>query len=148
MIKTLLNREDALVILEMGRRFHQESQFKETPYDEQRCWALLEATVSHPNQFFIAYDDQFKGFIILQMGMQFFSGSKWAADQAFYVAPEHRGGSLATRLLKTGEAWAKERGASEFTIMHNAGIGLETAEKFYTKLGFGLSGLIFNKRLI
>jgi GNAT superfamily N-acetyltransferase len=148
MIKTQLTRADALEILELGRQFHQESQFKDQVFQEEKCWAILNATLLHPEKYFIAYDDQFKGLLLMQMSAEFFSDSLWAADHAFYVTPEERGGGLGKELLEAGEKWAKEKGAAEMVIFHNAGIRTETAEKFYTALGYQLSGLIFKKSFL
>lgn len=148
MIKTVLTREDALALLEVGRKFHSESQFKDEPYNAEGCWALLDATLRHPDSFFIAYDDEYRGLLILQAGVKFFSGTRWVADQVFYVAPEFRGSSLALRLLKEGEKWTRSIGAPELVIMHNAGIGMAEADRFYKRLGFDLTGKIFTKQLL
>lgn len=148
MIKTQFDRNDTTGILNLGRQLHQESRFNGTSFDEPKCLMLLEQTLKYPHRVFIAYDDQFQGLLILQMSTQFFNDDMWAGDQAFYVTPEARGSGLAQQLITVGETWAKSEGATELVILHNAGIGLDTAEKFYNKLGLTLSGLIFNKRIV
>lgn len=147
MIKTQLTTEDALKILEIGRQLHQESQFKDTPYDEQRCWNVLDSTVRYPEKFFIAYDSEFRGMIIMNMQQHYWSGHKWATDFCLYVAPEMRGTTLAFRLEKAAEKWAKENGAVEMTIFHNTGINMENAPEIFNRLGFKTSGYIFTKEL-
>lgn len=147
MIKTQLTREDALQILELGRQLHAESRFNEQPYDEQRCWTVLDATVRFPEKFFIAYDDSFKGFIIMHMQEHYWSGHKWATDFCLYVAPEKRGSMMAYRLEKAAEKWAKEKGAREMTIFHNTGINMEDAPAIFNRLGFNTAGYIFTKEL-
>lgn len=147
MIRTELTREDALKILDLGYALHQESQFRDQPFEAERCWALLEATLQHPDKVFIAYDDEFQGMIILQMSTNFFSGQKWAGDQVFYVAPTARGTGLSDGLLAVGSEWARCHGALELTIIHNAGIGLETADQYYEKRGFKLTGKVYSKSL-
>ena len=148
MIKTVYDPSDAAGILELGRQFHQESHFRGTSYDEPKCRMLMAASLMYPEKIFIAYDDTFQGIIVLQMSTQFFNDQKWAGDQAFYVTPQARGSGLAKQLLDAGSQWAKQNGASDLVIFHNAGIGIEKAEGFYNPLGFNLSGLIFNKSLV
>lgn len=148
MIKTQLTREDALKILGLGKLLHQESQYCKQPYDSERIWSVLEATLQHPDKYFICYDDQFHGLLLLQMSNEFFSGEKWAGDLTFFVAPPARKGGLGDQLLEAGQQWAKENGAKEFTILHNAGIGLDTSDKYYEGRGFKLSGKIYSKSLV
>ena len=148
MIKTKLDTEDYVKLIELGYQFHQESQFRDTDYDNEKVFTILRATQLYPDKFFVAFDTNFNGVILLQMSTQFFSKVKWAGDQAFYVKPELRGSSLAHELLEVGAEWAKKNGATELVILHNAGIGLESAKHYYRKEGFELSGMIFNKRLI
>src|ERR1700744_3393327 len=148
MIKTQLTREDALQILELGRLLHQESQYSKQPFNAERIWSVLEATLQRPDSFFIAYDDKYRGLLLLQMSAEFFSGEKWAGDLSFYVAPDARKLGLGDELLVVGEKWAKENGAKELTILHNAGIGLDKADHYYEKRGFKLSGKIYSKTLV
>jgi GNAT superfamily N-acetyltransferase len=147
MIKTYLDPDDLEKVLDLGYKFHQESQYKDLSYDIPKITNILMATISIPTRFFIAYDAEFKGLILLQMSTQFFSASKWAGDQAFYVVPEARKSGLGHDLLEVGYQWACDNDADDFVILHNAGIGLETAQKFYEKEGFKLSGMIFNKKV-
>jgi GNAT superfamily N-acetyltransferase len=147
MIKTQLTREDALRIMELGRALHAESRFKDEPFDDEKCWAVLDSTVRHPDKRFIAYDSEFRGFIIMSMNEEFFNHVKWAADLSLYVAPEFRGSSLVIRLLDSAEKWAKENGARDITIFHNTGIDTDKAPKLFNKLGFHMKGYIFAKEL-
>ena len=148
MIKTKLDPVDLPQILELGRQFHQESHFGDTQYDEVKVRMLLEKSLELPHKLFLAYDDQFQGVTLLQMGTQFFNNDLWAGDQAFYVTPNSRGSGLANELLQAGQTWAKQEGAAEFVIFHNAGINTDTARKYYESKGFSLSGLILRKSLI
>lgn len=147
MIKTQLTREDALKLLEVFQTFHKESQFKDEPFDQQRVWMLLDATITQPNQIFIAYDDDMRGFIGVTVQEHFFSGVPRVYDLGFYVSPEHRGSSLGIRLLNKAEEWAKTVGAKDITIFHNTGIEMEKSPKLFTRLGYGLDGYIFTKEL-
>jgi len=148
LIKTKLDSEDFKNLIALGYQFHQESHFRDTDYNSEKVFSILRATQLYPDRFFVAFDTDYNGVILLQMSSQFFSNVKWAGDQAFYVKPEFRGSSLAHELLEAGATWAKKNDATELVILHNAGIGLESAKHYYRKEGFELSGMIFNKRLI
>lgn len=147
MIKTTLTREDALQILELGKMIHQESRFRDEPYSEDKCWRALNGTLEFPDSVFIAYDDQFNGFILIRMGTEFFNEIKRASDMALYVKPEHRGSSLFVKLIFAAEKWAKENGAVDLTINHNTGIDVDKAAGSFIKLGFTEHGRIFSKEL-
>lgn len=147
MIKTQLTRDDAFKILELGKQIHDESRFHTTDFDAEKCWSVLDATVRFPNKFFIAYDDQFKGFIIMAIQEHYWSHHKWASDLVIYVVPEHRGSSLAFRLVKAAEKWATECGAQEMTILHNTEINTDAGVQFFNGVGYRTVGNILTKDL-
>jgi GNAT superfamily N-acetyltransferase len=147
MIKTILTREDAERIMELGRQLHQESRFAHQPYDELRCWQALDNTLASPDRHFIAFDSEYRGFILMTMTQEFFSGTKWSGDRCLYIAPEYRGGSLVVRLLNAAYNWSKENGAEEMVILHNTGINTDKAPKLFNKLGFDMKGYIFVKEI-
>jgi GNAT superfamily N-acetyltransferase len=148
MIRTKLTTEDALAMVELGKMLHKESHYRDTPYNVERVWAVLEATVAHPDKYFIAFDDNYRGLLLLQMSQEFFSGEKWAGDLAFFVHPAARKFGLGDDLLEAGCMWARDNGAQEITIAHNTGIDLDTADQYYTERNFKLTGKIFSKSLV
>lgn len=145
MILTKLDRESAYKILELGKMLHTESHFSDQPYDVERCKSILEATLKSPDKAFIAFDEDFRGFIIMGMNHHYFSGFKYTADLALYIVPEYRNGLLAPRLIKAAEEWSKEHGAIEMTIFHHTGINTESAQPFFNRLGYKTKGYIFTK---
>lgn len=147
MIQTHLTREAALKIIELGKQLHSESHFNHEPFNPERCWQILDGTLSHPEKLFIAYDDQFRGFVLMTMNEHYFSGIKRASDLALYIDPKHRGGFLVVRLLKEVNKWAKGNGAQDVTIFHNTGIDTEKAPQLFKKLGFDMKGYIFTKEI-
>ena len=147
MIKTHLTTDDAKKIIELGRRLHDESKFKSEPYDELKCWGLLESTVVRPDKRFIAYNEDFTGFIIVGIQESYFSEVKHAVDYGLFIVPEARGGSLVVRLVNEATKWAFLQGAKDLTIFHNTGIQTDKAPKLFNKLGFDMNGYIFTKDL-
>lgn len=147
MIKTQLTESDTYTLIQLGYEFMKEGRFKDHDYNPDKVLQLLEATIRAPQKFFVAFDENHRGVILLGMSQHYFSSYKWATDFAFFVAPEHRGGLLGRRLLKEGERWAKENGASELTILHNTGIKTDTAARFFNGAGYETKGHIFTKEL-
>lgn len=147
MIKTELTREDALRILQMGEEFHKESHFAHLPFSPEKCWSLLESTLTNRDKRFIAFDSEYKGFIIMQITEHFFTNAKMASDFCLYIAPEHRGGTLFLRLIREAAKWAVANGAQEFTIYHNTGIKTEAAPRLFEKIGMNMAGYIFTQGL-
>jgi GNAT superfamily N-acetyltransferase len=146
-ILTNLTRSDAHRIMDLGKQLHEESKFHTQSFNVEKCWAILEATVLNPSQYFIAYDEEFKGFIIMKMTEHYFSGNKWSADLALYVKPEYRGSHLSSELIKAAREWSKANGAEEMTIYHNTGIKTEKAERFFNQQGLKTAGYIFTEEL-
>jgi GNAT superfamily N-acetyltransferase len=147
MIKTQLTREDAIKIIEVGKIFMEEGRFKNHQYNPDGVLKILKATVTNPDKVFCAFDAQYRGLILMGISQHYFSTYKWATDFAFFVLPEYRGGTLAVRLLREAERWAKENGADEITILHNTGIKMDTSERFFNGVGYKTCGHIFSKDL-
>ncbi len=145
-LNKVLDKETGLELINLGKELHQESKYKNTPYNEDRCWKLVWNTQQNPD-FFLAYDEDFRGFIVVQKTTHYFSGEIWVADLAFYVKPEFRGSNVASELVQAAEKWAKGVGAKEFTIFHNTGINIEKAQRFFHHQGFQTAGYIFTKEL-
>lgn len=147
MIKTKLTLEDALEIIKVGEELKNESRFRNHKYDPVGVEQILACTIRSPDKFFIAYDDQFRGLILMGIREHYFSDYKIAGDFAFFVKPEYRGSTLAVRLLREAERWAKENGANEMTILHNTGINTDQASRFFNGIGYETQGHIFSKEL-
>lgn len=143
MIKTTVSSLDEKALIELGYRFHQESQFRNTPYNVEGVLRIIQAPQMYPDKLFIAFDDEYRGVIILQMSTEFFSGRKWAGDQVFYVDPAYRKTGLSKDLLDVGKKWAHDNGAQDLVIVHNAGIDLDKADEYYLKQGFEVSGKLY-----
>lgn len=147
LLLSILDNESAAKIIQLGYELHQESKFRDTPFIELNCWNILSKTQQEPQKFFLAYDEDFRGFIIMQATVHYFSGEIWTADLAYYVKPEYRGTEVSPNLLKAAQEWSKSIGAKEMTIFHNTGIKTESSERFFNKNGFTTAGYIFTKEL-
>lgn len=147
MIRTDLDREAALKILELGKKFHMESRFKHEEYNPERVWSLLQKIQTYPSHYFIAYDDQFRGLIAMVRMENYWSGETTAQDLAFYVSPEARGTPIAVRLERAAREWAQQIGATEMIIYHNTGIESDNAPALFSRLGYNKQGYIFSREI-
>lgn len=123
-----------------------EGRFHGHDYRVDKIVSALEATIQYPDQYFIAYDSEFRGLALMAISEHYFSSYKWVCDLAFFVKPEARGGLLACRLLKAVEKWGRSQGAHEVTILHNTGID-DGSTKFFNGLGYQTKGHIFSKEI-
>lgn len=147
MIKTKLTREDALKLLEIGQKFHAETRFHNEEFNKERVWALFQKIDAYPSHFFIAYDDEFRGVIMMARSENYWSGEVTAQDMCFFVTPEARGTTIAVRLEKAAREWAKEIGATEMVIYHNTGIDTDNAPDLFNRLGYARQGYIFSREI-
>lgn len=62
-----------------------------------------------------------------------FTGKKLAEEVAWWVEPEHRGGTLGPKMLRQGEEWATRNGANMVKMVAPAG---STVGEFYEHIGY------------
>jgi GNAT superfamily N-acetyltransferase len=96
---------------------------------------------------FVAESEEIVGFICGVLHQQFFTQQKFASDMALYVEPKYRGGSVAFRLVKAFENWAKENGASHIWLGQSVGQNIDDTAKFYLRLGYSMAGVNTVKHL-
>lgn len=149
-IHTQLNREDALELIELGKRLHEESRYNSTDYSVETIWKLLSATLDHPTKFHISYckkDNKIVSFFLGTMNTEFFTGKQNAVDMGMYVVPELRGSRCFIQMLKSFENWAKKNNATKIVLYHSTGIDPETSKTLFPRLGYEHYGYIFDKGL-
>lgn len=70
------------------------------------------------------------------------------SDMLVYVLPEHRGSTLAVRMIKMMERWAEELGAEGIMLGQSTRVGdMRRVMKFYEKLGYEPTGFNCFKEL-
>jgi GNAT superfamily N-acetyltransferase len=98
---------------------------------------LADLTASSHSFLFVAESDgRIVGFISgeLREGSPTFRQKTWASVDDVFVEPEHRNRGMGRALLKSVEAWAKERNADGISLQVAA--ANERGRKFYGELGF------------
>ena len=91
--------------------------------------------------------DEIVGFMCGYLGETFLNSQINAYEQGVFVAPERRGGSIAIRLIKNFEAWAKARNAENLWLGQSVGQKQASTLKFFERLGYSCQGVITCKKL-
>lgn len=131
-------------LLDLGRRMHAESRYRDYPYSEPKLRGLW----SH----LIADED---GIVLLSPhGMLFgaveeywFSTVRYAAEFVLYVEPEHRKGFEAVRLIHAYEAAARALGAADVHLQNTTGVDVAMTERFFERMGYDRIGGNFVRTL-
>jgi len=143
---------DLSTIVSMARAMHAESpRFSHTNFNPGKVAALAQRLcVENPRgAVFIAHDGGgVVGMMAGSVAEHFFGFSLTAFDFALYVRPEHRGGSVAVRLVKAFEEWARAAGAEDIALGISTGVHADRTKQLYERLGYTVVGSTHVKRLI
>lgn len=134
---------DLPAICVLGRAMHQESTFAPMDYDLERVKETLGGLMDK-SQFVVVAEGTNGEVIGVMAGMvtqSWFGNDMVANDLALFVHPDHRGGMLAARLIKTFVKWARLAGAKQ--IRPGVISGCKVADALYEKLGFRRCGATF-----
>lgn len=130
-----INKHDVLDIIDMTKELGRESPvYSQYEQDETYVAITLEQMI---------LDDHFIGFIVPSVGFMFGSlGAQWYSprldfyESLLYIRPEHRGGSLAYRLIRKVEQEAKAAGAHVFWAGASTQLEESKTLALYERLGF------------
>lgn len=141
----LANPDDIERLAHLGELMHHESRFARMPYSTAKVRALLAMLIENPDGclFVAERDGQVVGGFAGMISEHWFSEDQIASDLALFIAPDHRGGMTAARLLKAFTAWASERGAAMIQAGITTGVHVEASTRLYQTLGFVQVGVVF-----
>lgn len=91
-------------------------------------------------------DGKLVGFMCGHLSETFLNNQVNAYDNGLYVVPEHRGGSLAVRLIRNFESWAKAQGAQNIWICQCVAHEIDSTRRFFERLGYECQGFSMRKR--
>ena len=91
-------------------------------------------------------DGSINGFMVAQLQRGLYFRETVATNLVFYVLPEARG-MAPYLLIKEFEAWAKLNKANEVHLSTSGGTNLERNLKFFSGLGYKLSGILTIKKV-
>jgi GNAT superfamily N-acetyltransferase len=103
-----------------------------------------------PNEAYACFvaciNDQVIGIIGLTKGIYFEKNGCYARISALVVSEEFRGNGIGKQLVRYGEEWAKEQGAT--AILLNSGKQRTDTHEFYRSLDYDDTGLRFIKVML
>lgn len=127
---------DVTAICDMLIQLRDESpvyRFVET--DEDHVPEYLRCLITAPS-FIGLIDEDYRGFMFGHVDCHWYSKRIDAFEQLLYVSPEHRGGSLAARLIRGFELSAKGRGATTLYAGATTGVADDRTIRLYQALGY------------
>lgn len=137
--------DDIERLVELGEQMHAESRFAKLSFDHDKVRNLFAHLIESPDGLLIVADVDgliiggFAGYVV----EHYFALTKVASDFGLFVAPEHRGGMTAPRLMRAYVEWAKEQGAVMVQAGITTGVHVNETARLYQKLGFKQAGLLF-----
>lgn len=138
--------EDVPVFVELGKRFHASTRFRQFEYKPALVERTLAQLIARKEEgkyvFFVAEDSsgQAIGCLIGCLEGYIFSDRPIATLVHFDVLPEKRMGGAALRLLSAFRKWAENRGVMELCVGVSSGENLEKLDRFFKRLGFRAIG--------
>lgn len=124
--------------------------YSDVPFHKPAMRGWLHAAVERPDEFFCAVAIGEKGIVGGMLGVKVpfaFSFTLRASELGLYVAPECRGSSLALKLVRRFEQWARDQDCKRAQVGVTVGINDEHAIRFYKKLGYKVEGPLMYKDL-
>lgn len=95
----------------------------------------------------VFHEDALIAFMTGQLSETFLNDEVNAYEKGLFVVPEHRGGSIAVRLVKNFETWARKNGASNIWLGQSVGQNQDKTLHFFQRLGYECQGFITCKKL-
>ena len=92
-------------------------------------------------------DGSINGFMVAQLQRGLHFKETVATNLVFYVLPESRG-MAPYLLIKEFEAWAKLNRANQIHLSTSGGTNLERNLRFFSRLGYKLSGILAIKKVM
>lgn len=136
------SNEDLEYIIDAAERFYAEAGF-EYPDNVREYYNQL-----NDNPLIFTVVERGKGFIVGFIAPSFLEPSKiQCSELAWYVEPEHRGSSVAIKLMKKYENFAKEKGCNYVTMVCLDNLNPDKVGDIYHKLGYNTLEHHFRKEL-
>lgn len=137
--------QDIPRMVELGALMHGESPtFCRLQFDAAKLAATIASLIDAPTGFAHVAEqgDQLAGGMLAMVAPHYFSPDLVACDLALFMAPEHRGGMAAVRLVSAYADWAQGQGAVITQIGVMTGVNVDKTEALLHRLGWHRSGLV------
>jgi GNAT superfamily N-acetyltransferase len=102
--------EDQVVVLELARQFLATTSYHAFAGPPEQLEVVFTLVRQHGVVFLAEDAEGVAGMIALAAVPHLFTGTRYAEEIAWFVRPDRRGSSAATRLLAAAEEWARHQG--------------------------------------
>lgn len=138
-------QEDIPALVEVGRRIHAETRFKQFAFRPDRVAENLAAVIKDTRGvhcFLVAEDSAglAVGGLLGSIERHLFSDQFVATLIDLVVLPDKRMSGAGLRLMLAFRQWAENRGAGEVNAGVSSGVALERMDRFFRRLGFRFIG--------
>lgn len=139
---------DRLPLFKLAVAMHGETDFRHLRFNPEKALQSLHALIHDPMRLLLVaeHEGEVVGMLAACRLDLSFSDDPVAAEELFYVAPEHRGGMAAFKLIHTFVGWADLQGMKQVRAGVATGIG-RAAERLYQHFGLRYVGGNFSKFL-
>ena len=138
--------DDIPRMVELGALMHAESpEFKGMRFDSDKLAATIATVISNTGGGFaraLELQGRVVGGMLAMATPHYFSPDFVTCDLAMFIAPEHRGGMAAVRLLAAYRDWGKKLGAAKVQLGVMAGIDSWMVEALCERLGARRAGVV------
>ena len=139
----LATPEDLPALCVLGRLMRDETTFAGMDFDNDRFKEAVQELIDKNQLVQVAEDKngEVVGAMLCQVKPTWFGNDLIATELGLFIHPDHRGGALAARFIKTFVKWARLAGAKQ--IRPGVITGCDVAVKLYERLGFRRCGATF-----
>ncbi len=134
----------------LGEMMHRESEFKAFDYDYGKLLDLAERIKNNDDMYGECARNNtgdLVGMFVGSISEYYFGRDLIAADLLWYVHPDHRGGTVAVRLLKHFTQWGQNMGVKEICIGVSTGVQTERTGDLLDRLNFACVGGTYKRRV-
>lgn len=137
--------DDIPRMVELGQQMHAESpNFRGMRFDADKLADAMRCAIDSPAGFarLAERDGMVIGGLVAMAVPHYFSSDSVACDLALFVAPEHRGGMAAARLVAAYRDWGRALGVAKVQLGVMTGVAPEAVEGLCIRLGARRAGVV------
>lgn len=138
--------DDVPALVELGRQMAAESpRFSRLTYSPAKLDALFRMLIASPDGLLLVAESKGDrvGVMACMVADHWCAEGRMAMEFGLFIAPQHRGGMSAARMIRRYVQWARERGAADIGLGISTGVHAEQTASFYNALGLRPVGMLF-----
>lgn len=141
-------KEDIPAILKLGREMHEESNYADLTYSEDKVKAIVENLLETGVVFVAERHGEIIGGIMGMTYSPYFSDDKIATDLGLFLAKTTRGLMTAPTLIKMFTNWAElQPGVKQIRPGISVGGDIDGVKRLYERCGYKTVGAVFMKEV-